>query len=227
MQAFPSPAIAKKTAVKEPTLTEQYYFDTMEADLEDDDTLPTCDMTACSEDDDGSMNDEFDDSEYGHDHAYESCQEKQDDSTDDAMKAINESKYRSADIDQVVRACTHLDLTKQNNLRSVLEKYPTLFNNQLGCYPDELIHLDLREDAAPCATRAYTVPHNHQDVFKSVLDRLVKIGVLEEGARSEWIAGTFIIPKKLLPNETTPRVHWISDFCGLNKALRQKSYPIP
>ena len=87
--------------------------------------------------------------------------------------------------------------------------------------------MDLLDDAVPHATRAYTVPHNHQVVFKAELDRLVRIRVLEEGSRSEWIAGTFIMPKKLLPSEETPRVRWISDFRGLNKALKRKSYPIP
>ena len=56
---------------------------------------------------------------------------------------------------------------------------------------------------------------------------MVRIGVLEEGSRSEWMAGTFIVPKKLLPGETTPRVRWVSDFRGLNKALKRKMYPIP
>jgi len=55
----------------------------------------------------------------------------------------------------------------------------------------------------------------------------VKIGVLSPTGRSEWIAGTFIIPKKLLPGETVPRVRWVSDFRGLNKCLRCKTYPIP
>ena len=35
------------------------------------------------------------------------------------------------------------------------------------------------------------------------------------------------IPKKLLPGETVPRVHWISNFHALNKALNQNVYPIP
>jgi len=45
--------------------------------------------------------------------------------------------------------------------------------------------------------------------------------LLEPCGRSEWIAGTFIIPTK------DGRVRWISDFRGLNKALKRKVYPIP
>jgi hypothetical protein len=223
---FPSPVTKKPGGVREPTPGEQLYWDTMEVDLEDDDTLPTCDLTEDEEDDD-SINDEFLHSDIGNDHAYNASQEDYDDEPTSKCKKINKSKYESANIDQVVCACTHLNMVQQNDLQAVLEKYPVLFNNELGVYPDELIHLDLLEDAVSHATRAYTVPHNHQAVFKAELDRLVRIGVQEEGSCLEWIAGTFIMPKKLLPGEETPRVRWISDFCGLNKALKRKSYPIP
>jgi hypothetical protein len=69
--------------------------------------------------------------------------------------------------------------------------------------------------------RAYIVPHLHKATFKKELDRLVKIGVLEKQGRAEWVAGTFIIPKK------DGKVRWVSDFRALNKALKRKYYPLP
>ena len=217
MKQFPS----TKTSihgVKDPTPAMQLYLNDLEADLEDDATLPTC----CSTDDeDDDFDDDYDSFQQGNDQAVDSDLYQGD-------RTINESKYENADINQVVRSCTHLPLEQQNKLREVLERYPILFNNELGTYPDEKIHLDLKEDAIPhCNPRAYAVPHNHRPIFKAELDRLCKIGVLERGSRSEWIAGTFIIPKKLLPGETVPRVRWISDFRGLNKYLKRKTYPIP
>ena len=138
------------------------------------------------------------------------------------------SKYETADIDEIVRRCSHLNQVQQNELRNVLSKYPKLFYNERGTYPDERIHLDLKDDAVPhCQPRAYTVPINHREVFKTGLNRLVNIGVLEEASRSEWIEGTFIIPKKLLPGKYVARVRWISDFRGLNRCLKRKTYPIP
>jgi hypothetical protein len=71
------------------------------------------------------------------------------------------------------------------------------------------------------ASRAYAVPERHKRIFKQELDHLVQEGVLEPGTQSTWIAGTFIIPKK------DGHVRWLSDFCGLNKAIKQKVYPIP
>ena len=57
-------------------------------------------------------------------------------------------------------------------------------------------------------------------MFKEELNRLISIGVIEKACRSEWIAGTFIIPKK------DGRVWWITDFQGLNKSLKCKVYPL-
>ena len=211
MKQYPS-----KAAETEPSFAEQLFLNALEADLEDDDTLPTCDMTD-DEEEDFPNDEEF--SERGNDHAMDK---------DLYPSSINVSKYETADINLVVRSCTHLSQEQQNQLEEVLSRYPTLFNNKLGTYPDETIHLDLNDDAVPhCQPRAYSVPHNHRPIFKAELDRLVKIGVLEPAPRSEWIAGTFIIAKKLLPNETVPRVRWISDFRGLNKHLKRKVYPIP
>ena len=205
-----------ETKQPEPTVAEMMLMDMMEADLEDDDTLPTCAETVCS------LDDEFDDFENGNEHAMDQDEDMY------ASDDIKESKYDKADIDKVVRSCSHLSQEQQNDLRGVLDKYDKLFDNELGCYPDEKIHLDLKDNAVPhCQPRAYGVPHAHKNVFKAELDRLVSIGVLEEGSRSEWIAGTFIVPKKLLPGETVPRVRWVSDFRGLNKNLRRKTYPIP
>ena len=214
MRPFPSSNAAKQ----DPSPAEQLYMDMMEADLEDDDTLPTCDMTE-EGDCDYFLDDEDETSDNRN--TEDNYQETK------TKHVIKESKYETANIDEVVRSCSHLSQNQQNDLREVLTKYPTLFNNTLGTYPDEKIHLDIKDDAVPHATRAYTVPQNHRAVFKAELDRLVRIGVLEEGSRSEWMAGTFIVPKKLLPGETTPRVRWVSDFRGLNKALKRKMYPIP
>ena len=50
---------------------------------------------------------------------------------------------------------------------------------------------------------------------------MIMLGVLEHASRSEWIHGTFIIPKK------DANAHWISDLCSLNMSLICKVYPIP
>ena len=81
--------------------------------------------------------------------------------------------------------------------------------------------LEVDPTISPKKIRGYDVPRAHEDVFKTELDRLVRIGVLEPADRSEWISGTFIIPKK------DGTVRWVSDFRALNKALRRRCYPMP
>ena len=136
-------------------------------------------------------------------------------------KTIGQSTYQQTSIDNVVASCAHLAPSQQQQLLALLNKFPTLFNGKLKYYTDHEIHLDLDPNVTPTTTRPYTVPNMHMDVFKKELDRLCTEDVLERTGGSEWIAGTFIIPKK------DGSVRWISDFRGLNRALRRKVYHLP
>ena len=77
------------------------------------------------------------------------------------------------------------------------------------------IHLELVDNPVPSQRKPYPVPKSQLHVFRHELECLINIGVLEKAQRLEWIAGTFIVPKK------NGRVHWITDFRGLNKSLRR------
>ena len=68
--------------------------------------------------------------------------------------------------------------------------------------------------------RPFSVPTSHLTVFKAELQQLLKIGVIKKAMQSEWIAGTFIVPKM------DGRFRWIMDFRGLNKSLCRKVYPL-
>ena len=60
-----------------------------------------------------------------------------------------------------------------------------------------------------------------QAQFRKEVERLCKIGVLCKINRSEWAAGTFVIPKK------NKQIRFITDFRELNKRIKRKPYPIP
>ena len=138
-----------------------------------------------------------------------------------AQDALPSEIHDATDIETIVRSCTHLCPEQQDDLLDVLSHFPKLFNNKHDVYPHEKIHLDIDPTVAPHITRAYPVPHSQLQLFKDKLDRLVSIGVLEPGGHSEWISGTFITLKK------NSRVHWVSNFRALNKAIKCKVYLIP
>ena len=124
--------------------------------------------------------------------------------------------------EEVAAEQQHLSTKQQNKLKEVLDKYTGVFDGQMGCYPHEEIHLELIDGAQPVFKKAYPVPFKREEVFKHELDNLVADGVLEKVyTPSAWALLTFIIPKK---DET---VCWVSDFCKLNKLLKQKPYPLP
>jgi len=185
--------------VKEPTLAEAMFLDLMEEDLFDADDAEQDGFVTLTEE-----------------------QEHEAEEAGYHSKTILSSKYEEVDVHDVARKCTHLPLHKQNELATMLEEYQgQLFNGKLGVYKGEKVHLDIDPTVPASRSRYYPVPHSQLPVFKEELDRLEEIGVLEKTGRAEWIAGTFIKPKK------DGRVRWLSDFRALNKALRRKVYPLP
>jgi len=133
---------------------------------------------------------------------------------------IKHSKYQQANPNDVIDLQNHLNLQQKEQLLQIFLHHTVLFNGKLGKYPHEKIHLDINQDACPFHAKVYAVPHLHSQVFKDELKRLCDIEVLEPCGRSEWAAGTFIIPKK------DGRVRWVSDFRMLNKSLQRKKLPI-
>ena len=135
-------------------------------------------------------------------------------------RTISTSLYEPANLQDIVNKCTYLLPHQQQQLYQMLQKFHKLFDGQLKTFKGPPVHLQLIENPKPIRRRPYSVPTSHLTVFKAELQRLLEIGVIEKAARSEWIAGTFIVPKK------DGRVRWITDFRGLNKSLQRKVYPL-
>jgi hypothetical protein len=142
--------------------------------------------------------------------------------TDECLSSdILQSKYEPSNIQQIAQGQKQLMPSQSDDLEEILLKFPKLFSGGLGKFNGEKIHLDLDATVQSVASRACAVPERHKRIFKQELDCLVQEGVLEPDTQSTWIAGTFIIPQK------DGRVPWVSYFCGRNKAIKRKVYPIP
>ncbi len=69
--------------------------------------------------------------------------------------------------------------------------------------------------------RAFPVPKIHKDTLIKEVERLVKLGVLEQQLALEWASPLSIIPKK---NRT---IRFLSNFWKVNKRLIRKPFPTP
>ena len=147
-------------------------------------------------------------------------QEKDVDPSGYKTKTIRTSLYEPSNLQDIVDKCVYLLPSQREQLYSLLAQFHNLFDGRLKTFKGPPVHLELIENPVPVRRRPYTIPTSQLAVFKEELRRLISIGVIEKAQRSEWIAGTFIVPKK------DGRVRWITDFRGLNKSLRCKVYPL-
>ena len=147
-------------------------------------------------------------------------QEKDVDASAYKTKTICTSLYEPSNLQDIVDKCVYLVPSQCEQLYSLLNQFHNLFDGRLKTFKGPPVHLELIENPVPVRRRPYTIPTSHLAVFKEELRHLISIGVIEKALCSEWIAGTFIVPKK------DGRVRWITDFRGLNKSLHHKVYPL-
>jgi len=139
----------------------------------------------------------------------------------DRVRRILDAKYEAADLQEVVNGLQDLTTEQREALLTLLAKYESLFDGNLGEWKGQEVKLELKPDAKPYHARAFPVPRCHANTLKLEVERLCKIGVLKKVNRSEWAAPTFLIPKK------DKTVRFISDFRELNKRILRKPFPIP
>ncbi len=156
-------------------------------------------------------------------HNHSLCMEPQrtQDATQRAM-GILDAKYSKADFQSVVRDnCKHLSADQQKKLLQLLKKYESLFNGTLGYWKTESVSFQLKEGLSPYHSQAFPVPKLHKETLVKEVERLVKLGVLEQQPALEWASPSFVIPKK---NKT---INFLSSFWEVNKRIIRKPFPIP
>ena len=137
------------------------------------------------------------------------------------MKRILDAKYSKANIKTITESSTNLDPQERNELYTLLKKYESLFDGNLGTWHGEPYDIKLKPDAEPYHGKPFPVPCIHELTLKQELDRLEYLKVINKVNLSHWGAPTFIIPKK----DST--VRFISDFRELNKHSLRQPYPKP
>ena len=101
------------------------------------------------------------------------------------VKEILDAKYEPANLDEVVDNQEQLDEEQKEQLRTLLEKYSTLFDGTLGSWEGEEYDIELKEGAKPYHAKAFPIPRIHMETLKLEVDRLCRLGVLKKVNRSE------------------------------------------
>ena len=110
----------------------------------------------------------------------------------------------------------------QKSLKSVLDNYAEVFQNELGHIQEFKARLLVREGANPKFCKARNVPFAMKPAVEEELARLERIGVIKKVSTSEWATLVVTVPKK----DGTVRL------CGdyrvtINPALDVDQYPLP
>jgi len=99
-------------------------------------------------------------------------QEKQEDVLEMQMGAaeIKQAQYSHVDPAYVAAQQTHLLPEQQEQLATLLSKFPHLFSGKLGHYPHRQVHLELQPNAIPVRKQPYAVANAHHQLFSAELN---------------------------------------------------------
>ncbi len=118
------------------------------------------------------------------------------DATQRAMRILD-AKFSKSDLQSVVRDnCKHLSANQQKKLLKLMKKYELLFDGTLGDWKIKPVSFQLKEGVSPYHGQAFPVPKIHKETLIKDVERLVKLGVLEQQPPLDWASPLFIIPKK-------------------------------
>ena len=137
------------------------------------------------------------------------------------MKRILDTKYTKVDCKNIAESSACLDPQKINELYTLLKKYESLFDDNIGAWNGEPYGIKLKPDAKQYHRKILPVPHLYELTFKQIFDQLKDLNVINKVKRSQWGALILLIPKK----DST--VRFISDFRELNKRILRHPHPVP
>ena len=81
------------------------------------------------------------------------------------------------------------------SLESLLQRYHTLFKDELGTMVGVTAKLHIKSDTVPNFCRATAAPYALRDAIEKDINRLQKLGVLEKVQYSDWATPVVPVPK--------------------------------
>ncbi|CAI6346892.1 unnamed protein product [Macrosiphum euphorbiae] len=106
--------------------------------------------------------------------------------------------------------------------QDIIQKYPSVFNEELGCFKHKTFKLYLKENTIPVFCKPRVIPFSLKDSVSKELERLIKAELLVPVESSDW--ATPIVPV-VKPDKS---IRLCGDYkVTLNKYLEVDRYPIP
>jgi hypothetical protein len=125
-------------------------------------------------------------------------------STQEATKCatwILDAKYSKADLQSIVKDnYKHLSTNQQKKFLQFLMKHELLFNGTLCDWRTKPVSFLLKEGASPYHGQAFPVPKIHKDTLIKEVERLCKLGVLEQQQPSEQACHHLKFQKRITPD---------------------------
>ena len=137
------------------------------------------------------------------------------------MKLILDAKYYKSNLETIAESSTYIDTQEINEIYTLLKKYESLFDDNLGTWHGKPYDIKLKPDSEPYHRKPFPVIHIHELKFKQELDQLKPLKVTKKVNHPQWCAPKFLLPKKY------SIVRFISDFRELNKRILRQPYSIP
>ena len=87
-------------------------------------------------------------------------------SKSDHVKQILETKYKSANLDKVIKEAQHLSKSELKLLYRLLKRFEILFDGTVGKWHGAKADIKLKEGVTPYDAKPYPVPKAHEKTLK-------------------------------------------------------------
>ena len=118
--------------------------------------------------------------------------------------------------------CMVTTLMQLDGVDSLLEKYPDVFADELGCAKDIVVDIPIDPNTRPIFYKPRPVPLAYRGAVDAELDRQIRAGLLEPVKYCTWAAPIVTAPK------SSGEVRICGDYrLTVNKVTPLESYPMP
>ena len=111
---------------------------------------------------------------------------------------------------------------KKGSSADTVNKFPTVFQKNVGTIKGYKANIRLKEGAKPIFKKSRPVAYALQPILEAELNRMQKEGILEPVESSEWATPLVVVPKM------NGKIRVCGDFkVTINQCVETKQYPLP